>query len=172
MHLKSVLETRSSKGNFGEKAMDMRGKGEARPGTGAILVVDDDTAVLDICRLLLKSLGFAVLSASSAKQGLDLYREQKSGIAAALIDLTMPSMGGLDLVRELRLISPDIKVVLMSGYCEQAIPSDFAAEGIGGFLQKPFNIGELRLKLEELLDSSHEKTTFAAAALHESLSTR
>ena len=136
--------------------MNTRGKREARPFTGAILVVDDDAAVLDICRLLLKTLGFAVLSASGAIQGLDLYRERKSGIAAALIDLTMPSMGGLDLVRELRLINPDIKVVLMSGYCEQAIPSDFAAENIGGFLQKPFKIGELRLIFKELLDSSHE----------------
>jgi two-component system cell cycle sensor histidine kinase/response regulator CckA len=152
--------------------MDTQGKGEARPATGAILVVDDDAAVLDICRLLLKTLGFAVLSASGAMQGLDLYRERKSGIAAALIDLTMPSMGGVDLVRELRLINPDIKVVLMSGYCEHAIPSDFAAENIGGFLQKPFKIGDLRLKFEELLDSTHNKTTFEAAASPEILSTR
>jgi len=152
--------------------MDTLEKGEACPVTGAILVVDDDAAVLDICRLLLKTLGYAVLTASGAKQGLDLYRERKSGIAAVLVDLTMPSMGGLDLVRELRLINPGIKVVLMSGYCEQTIPLDFNTENIGGFLQKPFKIVDLRLKFEELLVGSHEKTNFKAAPLHEILSTR
>ena len=72
--------------------------------------------------------------------------------ALVLLDLTMPHMDGEETFRELRLINPEVRVVMSSGYTEQDITSRFAGKGLVGFVQKPYSLAELRAQLWAALE--------------------
>jgi PAS domain S-box-containing protein len=116
-------------------------------GHGTVLVIDDEETVRVVASKMLKTLGFAVLSASDGEQGLRVYRAHSDAICAVLLDLTMPRMDGEETFRELRRICADACVILMSGFNEQEAGARFVGKGLAGFLQKPFTPDELRARL-------------------------
>ncbi len=106
--------------------------------TGTILFVDDEPAVRRLGQLTLQSIGFRVLPAEDGRQGLELFRAHASEITAAVVDLTMPRMDGLELLAHLRAAAPDLPVLLMSGYSENEVSARLAGQEASGFVQKPF----------------------------------
>ena len=68
-----------------------------------------------------------------------------------ILDLTMPHMDGEETFREMRRLSPGVRVLLCSGYNEQDATQHFAGKGLAGFIQKPFNMVSLQAKLAEVL---------------------
>jgi CheY-like chemotaxis protein len=70
----------------------------------------------------------------------------------------MPHMGGEEALRELRALSPDLPVVLMSGYNSQEVTTQFVGHGVAGFLQKPFRIPALLSTVQEILEAKARKT--------------
>jgi CheY-like chemotaxis protein len=91
------------------------------------------------------------LLANDGHQALDAYREHHATIVCVLLDLTMPNMDGEETYRELRLVEPNIQVVMASGYNLQELTERFIGRGLAGFIQKPFKYEELRAKLREVL---------------------
>jgi len=67
------------------------------------------------------------------------------------MDLTMPHMDGEEAYREMRQLKQDVRVILTSGYNAQEVTQRFVGKGLAGFIQKPFQLGELRDALRELL---------------------
>ena len=120
-------------------------------GTGTILVVDDEENVRRVAVKMVEQLGFSAVQAGDGREGLMRFTETE-GIVAVLMDLTMPRMDGAETFRELRLIRPDVKVLLMSGFNEQETINRFTGKGLAGFLQKPFRIEDLQEKLRIILD--------------------
>jgi signal transduction histidine kinase/ActR/RegA family two-component response regulator len=116
---------------------------EGGPGHGLILVVDDEEIVRETTRLMLEENGFSVLSANDGVEAVELYRGRAGEIAAVLLDMTMPRMGGEEAFRELRRIDPTVAVILSSGFTEQEALNHFAGKGLAGFLQKPYRAREL-----------------------------
>jgi len=112
-------------------------------GQGAILVVDDDSAVRDVTRRLLSRQGFEVLEAESGAAAIGILAEAHQRIRFVLLDLTMPGMDGCETCRRMRELVPGVRVVLTSGHSEAALRDRFAGSGIVGFLQKPFDLGTL-----------------------------
>ena len=112
-------------------------------GSGTILVVDDEEIVLTTANRILQAAGFTVITAKDGRQALDLFRQDPDRIACILLDLTMPHMGGDAAYRELRLIRPDVRIVLSSGYIEQDVVQRFAGKGLTGFVQKPYQMATL-----------------------------
>ncbi|KXK36527.1 MAG: Blue-light-activated protein [Candidatus Hinthialibacteria bacterium OLB16] len=107
-------------------------------GTGTILIVDDEESVRYISKRILESHGFKVLTANDGREGVKAYEAQKEAIDLVLLDMTMPHMDGEEAFRELRLINPDVHVILTSGYTEQEATARFTGKGLAGFIQKPF----------------------------------
>lgn len=107
-------------------------------GTGTILIVDDEESVRYISKRILESHGFKVLTANDGREGVKAYEAQKETIDLVLLDMTMPHMDGEEAFRELRLINPDVHVILTSGYTEQEATARFTGKGLAGFIQKPF----------------------------------
>ncbi len=103
-----------------------------------VLVVDDEVSVRSIVKRTLESVGMTVITASDGREGLATFRDRASEIDAVLLDMTMPHMGGEEAFREMRLVRPDVRVVLTSGYSEQDATNHFAGKGLAGFVQKPF----------------------------------
>ncbi len=117
-----------------------------------ILIVDDEEALRNFIGRILRRKGFAVLSAANARQGLELFRSCRHEITAVLLDLTMPRMDGREMLAELRKIQPHVKVIVMSGYSEEAMGARFAGTDAPLFIEKPFKAASLIDVIVRLLD--------------------
>lgn len=123
-------------------------------GEGTILLIDDEQSVLTITSKMLEMMGFAVLTAGDGREALRVFRERQDDIVCVLLDLTMPSMDGGEVFRELRCILPDVRVIMTSGYVEQDVAQRFVGKGLAGFLQKPFLYDTLLARLREVLENT------------------
>lgn len=112
-------------------------------GNGKLLLVDDEDNVRKIGELVLSNMGFDVLTATDGNQAVELFSQHSTEIRGVLLDLTMPRMDGIQTFRALRQIKPDVRTVLISGYCEQELSERYAKDGFYGFIQKPYTIKDL-----------------------------
>jgi PAS domain S-box-containing protein len=128
----------------------------ARPrewrGSGMVLVVDDEEAVRDLLGHTLPRCGLSVIMASDGREAVERFREHAPNIAAVLLDLTMPGIGGLEAFVEIRKIRPDARIILSTGYSAADVAARFERQEVDGFLQKPYEPEELIEKLRELLE--------------------
>jgi nitrogen-specific signal transduction histidine kinase len=120
-------------------------------GEGTILLVDDEEAIRTLGRRMLASLGFTVLTAADGREALAVYAAHRHEIKLVLLDLTMPRMDGEEAFRELRLMDPEARVVMSSGYTESDIAPRFANQGLMGFVQKPYTLAQLEEHLRAAL---------------------
>jgi PAS domain S-box-containing protein len=105
---------------------------------GTVLVVDDDETVREFARTILASVGYQVVCAGDGEEALAKLRRDPMVFDAVLLDLTMPKLDGEDTLMALRMIAPNLPVVLTSGYGEQAVVQRFVGRGLADFLPKPF----------------------------------
>jgi CheY-like chemotaxis protein len=105
----------------------------------AVLFVDDEEIIRRIGEKILKREGFSVLLASDGSEALGVYEQNQDRIKCVVLDLVMPRMDGMQAFRLLRKTSPDLGIVLTTGYCEEEIKNRFGALKLQGFLRKPFS---------------------------------
>ncbi len=103
-----------------------------------ILVIDDEEPVREAVSDILESSGVEVLAAADGAAGVALYRERASTIALVLLDLSMPGLGGEETFRQLRVLYPQVRILLSSGYDESEVVARFTDQGLVGFVQKPY----------------------------------
>ncbi len=101
---------------------------------------------------MLKALGYKVLLAKSGKEAVELYRKNKNKIDMVLLDMVMPEMGGGETYDRMKEISPDIKVLLSSGYSIDGQATEILNRGCDGFIQKPFDMQQLSQRIRKILD--------------------
>lgn len=107
---------------------------------GTILIVDDDESVRHACQRMLTKQGWQVLEAVDGPQAVELVKQHATNLMCVILDLTMPSMSGVDVFRVMRKMRPDLRIVLTSGYSQdESISAQLAHEGLAGFIQKPFS---------------------------------
>ncbi len=109
----------------------------AAPG-GAILVADDEPAVLETTSALLRLRGFETVLATDGNDAVRLFRATPHGFKAVLLDLTMPGLDGADALRAIRAENPAVPALVMSGFSEQAVIDRLQGLGHVGILHKPF----------------------------------
>lgn len=120
-------------------------------GSGTILLVEDEPANLEIACLMLKNLGYNVVTASSPAEAIQLARQYQEEIDLLMTDVIMPEMNGWDLAQELKAIQPDMKQLFTSGYTSTTVAQpSFFIENVH-FIQKPFNMHELSVKVHEAM---------------------
>ena len=120
-------------------------------GSGTILVVDDERIVREMARKSLERQGYRVLLADHGLEAIDVFKRHPGDIALVFLDLSMPGMGGAEVLPELRKIRPHAKVVVSSGYSEAETMRMFAGQDVSGFLQKPFTSTGLAEKVKTAL---------------------
>ena len=117
-----------------------------------ILLVDDDTAVRETTAQILGACGCHVDACADGRAALEHISASPGKHDAAIIDLTMPGLGGAELLRRLRAHRPTLPVLIISGYTDQEnAASDLFAEPRVAFLAKPFTLASLRAKLAAIL---------------------
>ncbi len=113
-----------------------------------MLLAEDEEAVRRVTTALLQHMGFRVLQARDGMEALDIFRKNSDRIQWVLCDISMPKMNGWETMTALRRISPDIPVILASGYQEEEFLERFSTQRPRLFLRKPFNRKELKKAIE------------------------
>ncbi len=125
---------------------------EVSRGHETILLVEDEDVVRKLAVRVLKRQGYKVLEAPDGGKAFMLCEAYKEPIHLILTDVVMPGMSGRKLVDRLKVIHPEIKVLYMSGYTDNAILHHGILEPGTNFIQKPFTIDGLARKVREALD--------------------
>jgi len=112
-------------------------------GTGHILLVDDEGIVRAFAATALQSLGYSVATCTDGKQAVEHFRNHCQDIDLVILDLIMPKLSGPDTFKELKLIDPDVRVLISSGFSRKETTNGLLDEGALGLLSKPFRIDEL-----------------------------
>ncbi|GFO61527.1 hypothetical protein GMST_38520 [Geomonas silvestris] len=120
-------------------------------GSGAVLVVEDDTMLLSMATHMLETIGYRVTRATSPEQALALCREQETCFDLVLSDVVMPGMNGKEMARHIAELRPGLKVLFMSGYSTEIVAERGIMEAGIHFIQKPFDMNVLHRKIQELL---------------------
>ena len=124
------------------------------PSGETILLVDDEAMVRDLGADYLSELGYTVRTASNGRQALEIYQQNQKEISLVLLDLIMPEMSGRICLEELLRINPDVKVVIVSGYCSDDTPEDFSDTGARGFVSKPYDLDGLMRTIHKVLQEN------------------
>jgi len=114
-----------------------------------ILVVDDESIVLDSCRRVLGAEGFEVSAVISADEAIKTIVNEKPSLL--LIDVKMPGRDGMYLMREVKERWPDIPVIVMSGYATRETIAEAAEIGAASFIAKPFTPEELLKTVQKVI---------------------
>jgi len=123
-------------------------------GEETLLLVDDEKMILDVGQEILEILGYEVLVATSGEAALELYQAHADKIDLVILDLIMPGMDGREIYTRLKAMNPEVRVLLSSGYSIDGEAAEIIEMGCDGFIQKPYNMGDLSAKVREVLDSS------------------
>jgi PAS domain S-box-containing protein len=118
-----------------------------------VLVIDDEDEVREATSEILREAGLQIITASDGRAGIQLFRERMQEIKLVLLDLAMPGMNGADVLVELKALDPDIPVILISGYAEEAVMERFVDKGLAGFIQKPYSMESLLQRIEQQLQT-------------------
>jgi two-component system cell cycle sensor histidine kinase/response regulator CckA len=122
-------------------------------GDETVLLVEDEERVRSMTRQLLDKWGYRVLEAGDPHQALDLARAHDGPIHLLLTDVILPQMNGRDLAARLASQQPQMRVLYMSGYTDDAIVRHGVLEAEVNFLAKPFSPESLARRVREVLDA-------------------
>jgi CheY-like chemotaxis protein len=125
-----------------------------RGGTETILIVEDEPMVRNLAVKVLDRYGYHVLSAENGREALESSRGHGGPIHLMLTDVVMPGMSGRELVEMLREVRPEMKVLYMSGYTDDAIVCHGILEKGIAFIQKPFTPEDMARKVREVLEEA------------------
>lgn len=117
-----------------------------------LLIVDDEDGILDEVKEFFEEEGFQVFTADSGEQGIQLLKREKPDVL--VLDMKLPDMSGLLVLKIAKESSPLTKVIVNTGYVDQALIDQAEELGRDVFLQKPFDLQCLRQEVERLIGAS------------------
>jgi len=120
-------------------------------GSETVLLVEDEKGVRELAREYLHMIGYSVIEAENGHAALELAAMHDGQIHLLMTDVVMPGISGRELSQRVQAVRPDIRVLYMSGYTDQAVVHHGILESDAVLLQKPFTLNALALKLREIL---------------------
>ena len=123
-----------------------------------ILVVDDDKTVRGFLELFLKTKGFAnVVSAENGEDAIKIV--EKENVKLILLDVMLPGMNGVEVLRKIKAINKDISVIMITGYPDEEKAKEAIREGVYDYIIKPFDLFYLELiLLTKLIQLGYRKS--------------
>ena len=120
---------------------------------GTVLVIDDEDIVRRTAKNTLERHGYEVVLAGDGYEGVEKFRCMADKVNVVLLDLTMPEMNGEEVLRKLKFVRSDVKVILSSGFNEVEVIQRFTGKGLAGFIQKPYAAAALLGKVRTAVES-------------------
>jgi PAS domain S-box-containing protein len=124
-----------------------------KPGVETVLLVEDDPGVRDLVETLLSAKGYSVLVSQDPQDIGTICKGYSGRIHLLLTDLILPGISGREIAKQVSALRPDIKVLFMSGYTDDALVQSHGFDETFAFLQKPFSAAALGVKVREVLDA-------------------
>jgi CheY-like chemotaxis protein len=125
------------------------------PDMPAVLIVEDERAILTLLDLALTQHGFRVILAASGAEAVDLYRQHREAVAVVLMDVQMPGLDGPKTLEALQQINPEVRCCFMSGHAGKYNDAELRAGG-ASFIDKPFSLAGLFELLTSLVQKQGE----------------
>jgi two-component system cell cycle sensor histidine kinase/response regulator CckA len=136
------------------RGRDGRTEAKSLPrGSETVLLVEDEKGVRELAREYLELVGYTVIEAEDGHTALELAAMHVGPIQLLMTDVVMPGISGRELAGRVKTIRPDIKILFMSGYADQAVVHHGILDTDAALLQKPFTMAALAAKLREILSS-------------------
>ncbi|TLY28520.1 MAG: response regulator [Nitrospirae bacterium] len=114
-----------------------------------VLAVDDDAKIRDLLDTLLRRKGHQVLTADHGQKGIDVFRRERPDIT--ILDLKMPNMNGIEVLRKIREINPQAPVIILTGAGTETFEKQARDLGVTHFLEKGFSLHELGDALNRMM---------------------
>ncbi len=127
---------------------------ELPKGTETILLVEDEELLGMLVKNILETSGFKVEWATDGKAAISFYRLHQDKIDLVLSDLGLPKLNGPDLIRELKKLDPQLRIVVATGYLAPVLKTELQRSGIRDFIHKPYQAAEVIRAIRNALDSS------------------
>jgi len=134
--------------------VEKRPSSSVQQGSETILLVEDDPQLRDLTSSVLTQCGYKVLTAGSAEDGLAISKKHHRDIRLLITDVVMPRINGRQLAEQVLRIAPEVRVLYISGYTDDAIVHYGVLDEGLWFLPKPFTMAALVNKVREVLDAS------------------
>ncbi|MCF8111915.1 MAG: response regulator, partial [Desulfobacteraceae bacterium] len=131
--------------------------GSMPTGTGRILVVDDEQQLVELEKQMLESLGYEVIPRTSGVEAEEAFRHLPERFDLLVTDQTMPNKSGLELIKAIREIRPDLPAILCTGYSERIRREKARALGIEAVLLKPINKSDLAVAVSNALKKTNKQ---------------
>jgi len=135
-----------------EATEDTEAVAESLTGSETILVVEDNEMVRDLAQSILQHYGYDVLEAQDGEEAIKVSKGHDGPIHLMLTDVVMPGMDGNEMAEHITALRPNLKIIYMSGYTENAIVHHGVLDLKTAFIQKPFTPQSLARKVREVLD--------------------
>ncbi|MHB1226797.1 MAG: hybrid sensor histidine kinase/response regulator [Desulfurivibrionaceae bacterium] len=143
---------------------------EIPPSHGeTVLLVEDEPALLKMGTMMLEKLGYRVLAAGTPDEAIALAEEHMAELHLLLTDVVMPGMNGKDLAERLHVLCPDMKILFMSGYSVNVIGAQWVMDEGVNFIEKPFSMKDLGVKVAEVLRGSRKNSASSPLADREKM---
>jgi two-component system cell cycle sensor histidine kinase/response regulator CckA len=143
-HIPAEGEVAPGYGEAGEEIADLT-------GTATILLVEDEEAVRAFAARALASRGYTVHQAATGVEALQVMKETNGAVDLVVSDVVMPELDGPSLLKELRKTRPDLRIIFISGYAEEAFSKNLPEGEDFHFLPKPFTLKQLAVAVKEML---------------------
>jgi CheY-like chemotaxis protein len=128
------------------------GPAVAAPGSGTILLVEDEDVVRELARRVLERQGYTVLTCANGGEAIEVAETDDRRIDLLLTDVVMPGLRGYEVAQRVAASRPEIKILYMSGYAEDALVGRAQING-SALIEKPFAIDALAKRVREALDA-------------------
>jgi CheY-like chemotaxis protein len=122
-------------------------------GCERILLVEDNHAVRSVLSATLRGCGYSVVEADSGDDAMRLFRANDASIQLLLTDVVMPGLSGVQLAEALQAAKPDLRVLFVSGYTDDAVLRHGIRAAKVEFMHKPVSPTELAVKVRQILDA-------------------
>lgn len=126
---------------------------ELIPGTGKILLVDDEAIIRTTGQSMLEDLGYETTLASNGREALEIYKKEDSPFDLVILDMIMPEMNGTEAFNGMKEYNKDCKVIIASGFTKDENIDELKKLGLAGFIRKPFRMSELSKLISEVLET-------------------
>jgi len=123
-------------------------------GTEDILVIDDEMMILQMTSDILEESGYTVRTALSGKEGIEMAEGKMPDLV--ILDLKMPEMDGIEVLKRLMDIDPNVSILMASGYVEEDQKNEILDMGVSGFIHKPFSADNLKKYIRYILNRPNQ----------------
>jgi two-component system cell cycle sensor histidine kinase/response regulator CckA len=134
-----------------EEKADGRTRAADLTGQGTILLVEDEEGLRSLNARGLRSRGYSVIEASNGIEAMEALDEKNGAVDLVVSDVVMPEMDGPTLLKEMRARNPNLKIIFVSGYAEEAFEKSLPENEQFAFLAKPFALSALVAKVKETM---------------------